>query len=161
MQTHVAYFAGGCFWGVEYYFEKQPGVVSAVSGFMGGAKENPSYMQVVSGTTGHVETVAVTYDPGVVSFEELAKLFFEIHDPTQVDGQGPDLGSQYLSVIFYTTEEEQEIATRLISILQDKGIKAVTTLLPAGTFWEAEDYHQDYYTKNGEQPYCHFRRRIF
>ncbi|MEO0096124.1 MAG: peptide-methionine (S)-S-oxide reductase MsrA [candidate division WOR-3 bacterium] len=156
-----AYFAGGCFWGVEYYFDKKEGVISAVSGYMGGALENPSYQDVKTGKTGHYETVEVTYDPQKVSYEELAKLFFEIHDPTQPDGQGPDIGEQYKSVIFYNNEEERKIAERLIEILKSKGYDVVTKILPVSKFYKAEDYHQDYYEKKKQTPTCHFYIRRF
>lgn len=161
MDNKKAYFAGGCFWGVEHLFQKKEGVVSAVSGYMGGTVDDPSYEQVCSKTTGHLETVEVTYDPDRVSFEELAKYFFEIHDPTQANGQGPDIGPQYLSAVFYTTQEEKEITEKLIEILKGKGYQVVTELIPAGRFWKAEEYHQDYYEKKHQQPYCHFYQKRF
>lgn len=150
-----AYFAGGCFWGVEYQFEKKDGVISVVSGYMGGSADNPTYQDVCAGNTGHRETVEVTYDPAKVSFEELAKLFFEIHDPTQVNRQGPDVGEQYSSAVFYSNDEEKKIAGELIGILENKGYEIATMLFPVQEFWKAEDYHQDYYRKKGGQPYCH------
>jgi peptide methionine sulfoxide reductase msrA/msrB len=155
--TERAYFAGGCFWGVEYMFEHEKGVLSVRSGFMGGTTEHPTYRQVCGGNTGHAETVEVVYDPSVVSFEELARLFFEIHDPTQKNRQGPDVGAQYRSAIFYVNDQQKEVAEKLIGILKDKGYDVVTEVSPAGTFWVAEDYHQDYYAKQGSQPYCHTR----
>ncbi len=155
MEAKKAYFAGGCFWGVEHLFQGKPGVVEAVSGYMGGKMENPTYEQVCSKTTGHLETVEVTYDPEQISYEELARYFFEIHDPTQADGQGPDIGPQYLSAVFYSTAEEREIAEKLIEILKGKGYPVITKLVPADKFWEAEDYHQDYYIRKNQQPYCH------
>lgn len=155
-QTHKkAVFAGGCFWGVEYHFEKLEGVIKAVSGYMGGKTENPTYEDVCYKNTGHVEVVEVTYDPAKVSYETLARLFFEIHDPTQTDGQGPDIGEQYLSVVFYNDEEEKRTAEKLIAILRSKGFKIATTLRPAEKFYRAEEYHQDYYMKKRSQPYCH------
>lgn len=156
-----AYFAGGCFWGVEHLFESKPGVLDAVSGYMGGEVENPTYEQVCSKQTGHLETVQISYDPDRISYEELAKFFFEIHDPTQANGQGPDIGPQYLSAVFYSNEEEKEIVEKLIGILKEKGLKVVTRLIPAEIFWPAEDYHQDYYQKKGTQPYCHFYQKKF
>jgi len=150
-----AYFAGGCFWGVEYHFEKKEGVVSAVSGYMGGTVKNPRYEQVCSGTTGHLETVEVTYDPEKVTYKELAKLFFEIHDPTQTGGQGPDKGEQYTSAVFYNNDKEKQTALELIEILKGKGLDIATRVLPSGTFWEAEEYHQDYYEQKQGTPYCH------
>lgn len=159
--TAKAYFAGGCFWGVEYLFEHKDGVILAVSGYMGGAVENPSYQDVSSGNTGHLEVVEVTYNPKKVSYEDLAKYFFEIHDPTQANGQGPDIGEQYQSAIFYNNDDEKRIAQKLIDILKTKGYGVVTKILPAGTFWEAEKYHQNYYDKNKQQPYCHVYQKKF
>ena len=151
----TAYFAGGCFWGVEHLMQQQPGVVTAVSGYMGGHTENPTYQQVCNKNTGHLEVVEVSYAPDTTDFETLARFFFEIHDPTQVDSQGPDIGEQYTSAIFYQNDQEKAIAEKLIGILENKGYQVVTKLLSAGTFWEAEEYHQDYYQKSGKQPYCH------
>ena len=156
-----AYFAGGCFWGVEYLFEHREGVVSAVSGYMGGSMENPSYQDVCYGSTGHLEAVEVAYDALAVSYEELARFFFEIHDPTQADGQGPDIGEQYLSAIFYSNDDEKKIARRLIDTLKAKGYNVATKILPASTFWEAEGYHQDYYDKRKQRPYCHGYQKKF
>lgn len=161
MELKQAYFAGGCFWGVEHLFQGKEGVVDAVSGYMGGEVDNPTYEQVCGKNTGHLETVAVSYDPGRVSYEELAKFFFEIHDPTQANGQGPDIGPQYLSAVFYSTEEEKATAERLIEILKGKGYPVATRLIPADTFWKAEEYHQDYYVNKGTQPYCHFYQKRF
>ena len=156
-----AYFAGGCFWGIEFYFEKEEGVESAVSGYMGGNVENPSYKEVCSGKSGHYEVVEITYDPGKTTYEKLSKLFFEIHDPTQKNGQGPDIGQQYESVIFYDNEEDKEIAEELIGILKDKGYDIATKILPVSEFYKAEDYHQDYYDKKGSKPYCHIYKKKF
>ncbi len=156
-----AYFAGGCFWGVEYYMEKIEGVKEVISGFMGGHLKNPGYYDVVKGNTGHLETVEVIYDPSKVSYETLAKTFFEIHDPTQADGQGPDRGSQYLSAIFVNNEKEREIVNKLIEILKKKGYKVVTKVLDTAPFYSAEDYHQDYYEHKGSTPYCHRRVNRF
>lgn len=161
--SHIekAYFAGGCFWGVEYLFEQKEGVISAVSGYMGGIKENPSYRDVSSGNTGHLEVVEVTYDGDKLSYEDLAKFFFEIHDPTQVNGQGPDVGEQYLSAIFFNNEEEKLTAHKLIEILKNMGYEVVTQVRPASAFWEAEKYHQDYYDKTKKKPYCHVYKKKF
>jgi peptide methionine sulfoxide reductase msrA/msrB len=156
-----AYFAGGCFWGVEHLFEQKEGVISAVSGYMGGTTENPSYRDVSSGKTGHLEVVEVTYDADTVSYEDLAKFFFEIHDPTQANGQGPDIGEQYLSAIFFNNEEEKLTAHTLIEILKDIGYDVVTQVRPAGAFWKAEEYHQDYYDKKKTKPYCHMYQKKF
>jgi peptide methionine sulfoxide reductase msrA/msrB len=159
--TAKAYFAGGCFWGVEHLFQQQTGVISAVSGYMGGTLENPTYQDVCYRDTGHLEVVEVTYDPALVTYEELTRFFFEIHDPTQVNGQGPDIGTQYLSAVFVNNDEERETVSKLIGILKDKGYAVVTRVLPTATFWEAESYHQDYYARNGRQPYCHAYTKRF
>lgn len=156
-----AIFAGGCFWGVEHLMRTETGVIEVISGYIGGAIENPSYEQVCSGTTGHLEAVKVKYNPEQVSFERLARLFFEIHDFTQKNGQGPDIGEQYLSAIFYQTEEQKQIAEKLIALLDDMGYQVATTVRAADTFWPAEDYHQQYYTRTGKAPYCHSRRKVF
>ena len=153
-KTDRAIFAGGCFWGVEYYMQKKPGVKTVVSGYIGGLKENPTYKEVCTGTTGHAEAVEITFDPSKVTYEEIAKLFFEIHDPTQVDRQGPDIGVQYRSEVFYLNEEQKSIAEDLISQLKSKGYKVATKVTKATTFWPAEDYHQDYYEHKGTLPYC-------
>lgn len=157
----TAYFAGGCFWGVEYMFERQPGVLDVVSGYMGGQTPSPTYEEVCSRRTGHAEAVRVLFDPAKVSYEQLARLFFEIHDPTQVGGQGPDLGEQYRSEIFYTSPAQRTIAERLVAQLRAKGYEVVTRLTPASRFWPAEGYHQDYYRRKGTQPYCHGYTRRF
>ncbi len=150
-----AFFAGGCFWGVEYWFDKAPGVTLAESGYMGGSAQSPSYEQVCTGKTGHAETVRVVFDPSRTTYEAMARLFFEIHDPTQVNRQGPDVGLQYRSAVFYTSDEQKRIAEKLVAELEAKGYKVATRIEPAGTFWKAEDYHQDYYEHKGSEPYCH------
>jgi len=150
-----AYFAGGCFWGVEYLFEHKDGVIAAASGYMGGTLDNPTYQDVCHKNTGHLEVVEVSYNPSEVSFEELTKFFFEIHDPTQDKGQGPDIGKQYLSAVFVSNETEKKTVEKLIKILEKKKFRIATKILPSATFWKAEDYHQDYYDKNHKQPYCH------
>ena len=150
-----AIFAGGCFWGVEYYLQQAQGVIQAVSGYTGGTVEHPTYRQVCEGNTGHVEAVEVMYDPKRTDYETLARLFFEIHDPTQKDGQGPDLGFQYHSVVFYRDEQQKTTAEKLIKLLREKGYDVVTRLEPAVRFWPAEPYHQDYYFVKGKTPYCH------
>lgn len=156
-----AYFAGGCFWGVEHLMQQQPGVISVVSGYMGGHVDNPSYEQVCSQQTGHLETVEVLYDSSRVSFETLAKLFFEIHDSTQEDGQGPDIGPQYASAIFVHDDEERAVSEKLIALLENQGLKVVTRVLPLAPFWRAEEYHQDYYVRTGKTPYCHRYQKRF
>ncbi|MGL4852035.1 MAG: peptide-methionine (S)-S-oxide reductase MsrA [Phocaeicola sp.] len=160
-KTKKVYFASGCFWGTEYYFQKLEGVVSTTVGFMGGHLENPSYKEVCTKTTGHIETTEVEFNSANLSYDKLVKYFFETHDFTQVDGQGPDIGPQYLSVIFYTSLEEKAIAEENIRLLHEKGYKVATLLRPAETFWQAEDYHQEYYNQKGTTPYCHFYTPIF
>jgi peptide methionine sulfoxide reductase msrA/msrB len=155
--TDTAYFAGGCFWGVEYYMEQAPGVLSVESGYMGGKTKDPSYSEVSSHRTGHAETVQVVFDPSKTDYEALAKLFFEIHDPTQMNRQGPDVGNQYRSEVFYRSVEQKETAEKLVSQLKKNGYQVVTLITPVRSFWEAEGYHQDYYGKNGGTPYCHMR----
>jgi peptide methionine sulfoxide reductase msrA/msrB len=154
-KTDTAIFAGGCFWGVEYYLQKIKGVKSVVSGYTGGHKDHPTYEEVCSGTTGHYEAVEVIFDPSQTNYETVARMFFEIHDPTQWNHQGPDRGEQYRSAVFYKNEEHKEIAEKLIKFLKDKGYKVVTEVRPASTFWKAENYHQDYYEHKGSTPYCH------
>ncbi len=157
----TAIFAGGCFWGVEYYFQKAKGVLSTEVGYVGGHTEHPTYREVCTGTTGHAEAVRITYDPTQTTFEEIAKLFFEVHDPTQVNRQGPDVGLQYRSAVFYQNEAQRATAVKLVGILRAKGLNVVTEVTPAGTFWPAEDYHQQYYEKNGHSPYCHVYTKRF
>lgn len=154
-KTDTAYFAGGCFWGVEYYMEQAPGVHSVESGYMGGRVDNPSYQQVSSHTTGHAETTRVIFDPSKTTYEKVAKLFFEIHDPTQLNRQGPDVGDQYRSEVFFANMEQKAVADSLISVLKKKGLDVKTLVEPAGTFWKAEEYHQNYYVKENGTPYCH------
>ncbi len=156
-----AVFAGGCFWGVEYYLQQAKGVIRAVSGYTGGTTENPSYEQVCKKHTGHIEAVEVLYDPNLTDYETLAKLFFEIHDPTQTDRQGPDVGEQYRSVIYYRDEQQKATAEKLIKRLSDKGFKVVTRVEPACRFWRAETFHQDYYFVTGKKPYCHRPEKRF
>jgi len=160
-KTQRAIFAGGCFWGVEYHFQKAQGVLSTRVGYTGGHTANPTYKQVCSGATGHAEALEVTFDAAKTSFEALAKLFFETHDPTQMNRQGPDVGEQYRSAIFYVDEEQKKTAEKLIAVLKDKGYKVVTGVIPASTFWPAEDYHQRYYERKGQQPYCHVYKKRF
>jgi peptide methionine sulfoxide reductase msrA/msrB len=156
-----AIFAGGCFWGVQYYLERASGVISTRVGYVGGHKDDPTYKEVCRGDTGHFEAVEVTYDPAKTNYETIAKLFFEIHDPTQVDGQGPDIGKQYHSAVLYLNEEQKATAEKLVRILKNKGYRVAAQVLPAGTFWPAEDYHQRYYDKNGHTPYCHAYKKRF
>lgn len=157
----TAYFASGCFWGTEFYFMKADGVKYTTVGFMGGHVDNPTYEQVCEKNTGHLEITKVEYDGAKTSYSDMVKLFFETHDFTQTNGQGPDIGPQYLSCIFYSSDEEKEIAEYYIELLTKKGYKVATMLKPVSTFWKAEDYHQQYYDKKGDRPYCHKYTKIF
>ncbi len=150
-----ALFAGGCFWGVEYYLQQATGVIRTTVGYIGGKSEKPTYEEVCSHASGHAEGVEVIYDPARTSFEKLARLFFEIHDPTQLDRQGPDIGDQYRSEVFYVNEAQKHTAQKLIGELKARGWKVVTRLEPATRFWPGEDYHKDYYRRNAKLPYCH------
>lgn len=160
-KTEKAVFAGGCFWGVEFYFQNAPGVLATRVGYTGGHKDNPTYKEVCSGNTGHAEALEVEYDPTATSFDALAKLFFEIHDPTQVNRQGPDRGEQYRSAVFYLNEDQKKTAQALIEQIKGKGFDVATTVEKAGTFWPAEEYHQRYYSKKNGRPYCHVYQKRF
>lgn len=147
-----ATFGAGCFWGVEMRFRDMPGVLDATVGYMGGHVDNPTYRQVCSDETGHAEVCEVRFDPARIGFEQLVRAFFELHNPTQVNRQGPDVGTQYRSVIFFHDDEQREIAEGVKSELDAAGRFAApiaTTVEPATTFWPAEDYHQQYLAKNG------------
>lgn len=159
--TAEAIFAAGCFWGVEYYFKKLPGVLKTEVGYTGGHKLTPTYDEVCSGSTGHIEAIRVLFDPSKLNYRDLTKYFFEIHDPTQINGQGPDIGQQYLSVIFYFDENQKQIAEELIKELEQKQMKIATRLLPVTSFWKAEEYHQNYYEKTQKAPYCHRYQKKF
>ncbi len=154
-KTDTAIFAGGCFWGVEYYMHKAPGVISTEVGYIGGQGENPTYIQVCTHTTGYAEAVRIIYDTKKTNYEKIARLFFQIHDPTEVDRQGPDIGNQYRSSVFYLNESQKVTAEYLIDLLKAKGFKVATEVVPATKFWKAEEYHQMYYAKENGTPYCH------
>ena len=159
--TQEAWFAAGCFWGVEYYLQKLPGVLKTQVGYMGGQLQHPSYEAVCRGNTGHYEAIRVIFDPKQISYETLTQFFFEIHDPTQTNGQGPDHGAQYLSAIFTIDDQQRQTALHLIEVLRDKGYAVATKVLPVTPFWPAEAYHQDYYTKTHKNPYCHRYEKKF
>lgn len=162
--TQEAIFAAGCFWGVEYYFKKLSGILKTEVGYIGGTKQNPTYEDVCKKNTGHLEGLRVIFNAEVVSYESIVKYFFEIHDATQTNGQGPDIGPQYLSAIFYYDDEQKNTAQKTMHILKSllgAGKEIATKLLPVSSFWPAEDYHQDYYTKTAKTPYCHVYRKIF
>lgn len=161
MKTENAIFAAGCFWGVQHQLGRIPGVLSTVVGYTGGHEENPTYPEVKAHNTHHVEAILVQYDADKVSYTELCKVFFEIHDPAQTDGVGPDIGPQYRSEIFYIDEKQKQEAEAVIALLRDKGYEVNTKLRPAEKFWEGEEYHQHYYDKTGGEPYCHIRVRKF
>ena len=153
----VAVFGGGCFWCTEAVFKMLRGVISVLPGYAGGKTENPTYEQVCSGTTGHAEVIRIAYDPKLLAFDTLLTVFFASHDPTTPDRQGNDRGTQYRSVIFYTTPEQKRTAEQLIQQLNassEEGKPIVTEVKPLIQFYEAEDYHRDYYAKNSEKGYC-------
>ena len=152
MSEQKAYFAAGCFWGVEDSFRKTPGVLDAISGYMGGHAENPTYRQVCAGDTGHAETVEVIFDDAKVSFAALLEQFFDMHNPTTLNRQGPDFGSQYRSAVFAVDAEQQEAAEKKRAEVDASGKwrdPVVTEVNLGGTFWPAEEYHQRYFEKNG------------
>lgn len=161
MKVEKAIFAAGCFWGVQHQFEREPGVLNTTVGYTGGPETSPTYTQVKAHMTHHVEAILVDYDADMVTYTDLCKLFFEIHDPAQTDGIDPDLGPQYRSAIFYSDEKQKQEAEAVIELLRSKGYKVNTKLRPAETFWEGEDYHQHYYEKTGGEPYCHLRVKKF
>jgi peptide methionine sulfoxide reductase msrA/msrB len=155
MDTAEAIFAAGCFWGVEYFFQKLDGVLKTEVGYTGGQTENPSYRDICTGTTGHFEATRILYDPTKITYEKLAKFFFEIHDPVQANGQGLDKGHQYLSVAFYYDAAQKTTLQSLIAVLEAKGLAIATQLLPVSVFWPAESAHQNYYNKKQQIAACH------
>lgn len=160
MTTEMATLAGGCFWCLEAVFDQLQGVQSVESGYMGGDSPNPSYEAVCTGETGHAEVVRVTFDPAMVSYRDLLAVFFTIHDPTTLNRQGNDRGTQYRSAIFFHTPEQEQAAREVIASLTAKALfsdRIVTQVVPATAFWQAEDYHQEYFERVGSQnPYCTF-----
>ena len=159
--SEEAILAAGCFWGVEYFIQNLIGVLKTEVGYSGGISQNPTYKDVCTHATQHLEVIRVVYNPKLLSYEQLIKYFFEIHDFTQIDGQGPDIGNQYLSAIFYYNTTQYQIAQQIITQLQQLGHQPATNLREAAVFWRAEDRHQSYYTHNKQQPYCHNYRKIF
>lgn len=161
VDTEEIILAAGCFWGVEYYLQKLPGVLLTQVGYCGGNIDNPNYAQVCTKTTGHLEVVRVIFDPSQLNLTGLLKYFFEIHDPEQTNGQGPDLGPQYLSAIFYYDEQQHQVAKQVIDLLRSKGYAVATKLLPMAVFWIAEAYHRNYYQNKNDLPYCHAYTKRF
>ncbi|RFB06386.1 peptide-methionine (S)-S-oxide reductase MsrA [Parvularcula marina] len=160
-KTERAVLAGGCFWGMQDLIRNQPGVLRTRVGYTGGAFENPTYPDVKTGTTGHAEAIEIIFDPDVVSYEKLLLWFFQIHDPTTKDRQGNDIGSQYRSAIWYTSDEQKAIAQKVMAEVEASGRwpgKLVTELAAPGVFWEAEDFHQDYLEKHPNGYTCHYAR---
>tara|TARA_A100001037_G_scaffold47460_1_gene39116 strand:+ start:1659 stop:2183 length:525 start_codon:yes stop_codon:yes gene_type:complete len=150
-----AIFAGGCFWCTEAIFIKLDGVIKVTSGYIGGEIEYPSYQQICEGNTGHVEAIEIIYNDKIINYKSLLKVFFDTHDPTQFDGQGNDIGSQYLSRIYFVDEDQKELAKEYIEdIAKNYDSPIVTKLYSEKAFYEAEQYHQNYYNENPEQPYC-------
>jgi len=157
MKNEVATLGGGCFWCLEAVYDQLQGVLSVESGYSGGTVPNPSYRLVCTGTTGHAEVVQITYDPSVVSYRELLQVFFTIHNPTTLNRQGADVGTQYRSAIFYHSPEQKEIAEEVIGEVNEQEIwpnPVVTEVVPFEKFYIAEDYHQEYFANNPGQPYC-------
>ena len=156
-RREIATLAGGCFWCLEAVYEGLRGVDSVVSGYMGGTRPNPTYEDVCEGTTGHAEVVQIVYDPSMIAFRDLLEVFFNIHDPTTLNRQGNDVGTQYRSAIFYHTPEQKRVAEELVAAVDASGIwrdPIVTDIAPAGLFYPAEGYHQEYFARNPNQPYC-------
>ena len=159
MNLEKATFGSGCFWCTEAIFQNVKGIHSVVSGFSGGHVKNPAYREVVSGRTGHAEVIQLTYDPDIISYDELLEIFWQTHDPTTLNRQGNDVGTQYRSAIFYHNETQRQLAEKYKAALDTSGAfdsRIVTEISPFSEFYPAEDYHQNYFNLNGEQPYCAF-----
>lgn len=156
MSQQRAILGGGCFWCTEAVFRQVRGVSQVISGYSGGKRPNPTYEQICSGATGHAEVIAIDFDDAVISYDKLLDIFFTIHDPTTLNRQGNDIGTQYRSVIFYQDEQQHQVAQYKIDQLKAEGIAVVTELSPEQPFYPAEEYHQDFYTKNPYQGYCNF-----
>ena len=155
LDTEEAILAGGCFWGVEYYMKQLPGVLKVESGYSGGVVDNPAYEQICQGNTGHYEAVRVVFDIAKTTYRDVLTRFFEIHDPTEICGQGPDRGHQYRSAVFFYTEDQHAVADERILALTHNGYAVATRCMPIHVFWPAEDYHQNYYARQNKLPYCH------
>ena len=159
-QTELATFGGGCFWCIEAALKELDGVASVTSGYAGGHTENPTYREVCSETTGHAEVVQVAYDPDRITYEDLLEVFFAVHDPTQLNRQGPDVGSQYRSIVLSHDDDQRRLAEAYVEALDEEYEDSVVTELePLETFYEAEEYHQDYFAKNPNDAYCNFHAR--
>jgi len=159
IKTDTATFAAGCFWCVEAVFQELKGVLSVTSGYTGGKIKNPSYREVCSGLTGHAEACQIIYDPAVISYDELLEAFWASHDPTTLNRQGADQGTQYRSAIFYHNEQQKQLAEAYKTKLNEEdafGKPVVTEISPAAIFYKAEDYHQNYFSENGDAPYCSY-----
>jgi peptide-methionine (S)-S-oxide reductase len=155
--TETATLAGGCFWCVETIFDQLRGVLDVTSGYTGGERPNPTYEQVCSGATGHAEAIQVSFDPEIISYKDILRIFFSVHDPTTLNRQGGDIGTQYRSAIFYNSEQQKKEAEEVIAELDAQGVwerPIVTEVTAASTFYAAEDYHQEYYERNPNQGYC-------
>ncbi len=153
-KKEIAVFGGGCFWCIEAVFNQLKGAISVMPGYAGGTTKDPTYQDVSNGTTGHAEVVRIEYDPESTSYADLLTVFFATHDPTTVNRQGADVGTQYRSVIFYTTPEQERDAEKMIETLNESGSRVVTAVEPLDVFYEAEEYHRDYFVKNTSAPYC-------
>lgn len=159
MPLETATLAGGCFWCLEAVYDQVSGVKDVVSGYTGGHVPNPTYRRVCDGNTGHAEAVQIQFDPEQISYRELLEIFFSIHDPTTLNRQGADVGTQYRSAIFYHSEEQRQVAEQLVRELTEQQVfrdPIVTQIVPATTFYPAEEYHQEYFARNPYQPYCQF-----
>lgn len=154
MEKQIAIFGGGCFWCTEAVFQELKGVLSVMPGYSGGRKSNPTYEEICAGDTGHAEVIKIEYDPEKISYKDLLTVFFATHDPTQLNRQGNDVGTQYRSAIFYSTPEQKSEAEAFIKELDGDSAKIVTEIKPLGEFYPAEDYHREYYLKNKSAPYC-------
>lgn len=155
----IATFAGGCFWCTEAVFQRIEGVEKVISGFTGGTIKNPAYREIITGRTGHAEAIQITFDPEIVSYRDLLLIFFATHDPTTLNRQQNDVGTQYRSAIFYQSSKQKEIAEEVIEMLTRKDVfenKIVTQLVPAAEFYKAEEEHQDFYNQHRQQPYCQY-----